>query len=414
MPKYSLKSSVAASTGSLISTVLTSNPARSQSNAVTETNSSGTSTANNSSVPVISTPVMIGIVTVGSLAIVAVLLFFLKARSSIKGDQQSKQLVSENDQMLHQRNFEKITQIANQTKKRNLDEFSSPEFMAFSKIKGSIAKSIDGYTNLDQLVASLEVAIATQKSYSRIDSTEIRYRSSSQQQLYDFIDSLLNEEFDAARFKVQIEQKFQEILPLLKSDEGRLSLEAYTQEFIKIADNLLGVKLIRLFKTHQLDEFAALQNVANIISKLDTEDLSHPDNLGSLVAAKSDAFAKSGQIIGIEDRDDQSSTYTKMLQYMGLKSRYEDTYKSFQTLLSLLKQSDAHYKTISNIRSKYPAQSYQLPSEFTAELPGFALYQKYVDSLYLVASDQSNQYVDVETNPVSSADPAAQTLTGVN
>jgi hypothetical protein len=414
MSKYLPKSSVVIRIGSSIATVLASNPAQSQSGATTETNPTATSTANNSSATVISTPVIIGIGSVVGLAILSVLLFFLKSSKSVTGVSQSKQPVSENDQVLHQRNFEKITQIANQTKKRNLDEFSNPEFITFSRIKSSIAKSIDGYANFDQLVASLEIAIATQKSYSRIDSTEIRYRSSSQQQLYDFIDSLLTEEFDAAAFKVQIEQKFQEVLPLLKSEEGKLSLEAYTQEFIKIADHPLSIKLIRLFKTHQLDEFAALQNVANIISKLDIEDLSHPDSLLSLVAMKSDAFAKSGQIIGIAARDDQSETYAKMLQYMGLKSRYDDTYQSFQKLLSLLKQSDAHYKTIANIRTKYPPQSYQLPTEFTAELPGFALYQKYADSFHLIVSDQSHQSIDIATNAGSSAERTAQILTGVN
>ncbi len=410
MPKYSLKSSVVVSIGSSIATVLASNPVRSQS----EPNPTTSSTATSSPAPTISTPIMIGIAAVGGLVILAVALFFLKSRKSVQGDQPSKQPVSENDVMLHQRNFEKITQIGNQTKKRNLDEFSSPEFMTFSKIKSSIAKSIDGYTNLDQLVTSLEIAIATQKSYSLIDSTEIRYRSSSQQQLYDFIDSLLTEEFDPVVFKAQIEQKFQEILPQLKSEQGKLSLETYTQEFIKITDHPLSVKLIRLFKTHQLDEFAALQNIANTISKLDTEDLSHPDNLNSLVAANSAAFAKSGQIIGIADRDDRAETYTKILQYMGLKSRHEDTYTSFQSLLSLLKQSDAHYKTIANIRAKYPPQAYQLPTEFTAELPGFALYQKYADSFYLIVSDQSNQSINAATKTGSNSEQAAQILTGVN
>jgi hypothetical protein len=363
-------------------------------------NSTSIGTGNNGSASytfVMSTPALIAIaVVVGGLALFPVVSLLLNSRKAAKLGKESflakfsnrfrKPQVLESDKFLHQRNFEKLAQITNQAENLNADKFGNTEFMVFFKIKSYIARSIDEYANLDDVIEMLGVAIDAQNSFSKIDSTESRYCSSSQQELYKFVNGLLSKDLDPTVFKDQIDRKLQEVLPLLKTEEGKVALEAYISEVSKISTNPLGVKLLLLFKKYQLDDYSTLRSVANTITQLESEDLLNLDSLLLLVMVKYDVFEKLGPIVGIEDKYNRPETYGKMLQYIGLKSRHETSYQKFQEFLLLLKQWEIHYKSIVNIRDKYSAKDYGLPKEFGAQLPGFGIYQKYKDSFNLISS----------------------------
>ncbi|WP_373542495.1 hypothetical protein [Chamaesiphon sp.] len=129
-----------------------------------------------------------------------------------------------------------------------------------------------------------------------------------------------------------------------------------------------------------------------------------------LVMVKYDVFEKLGPIVGIPEQYNRPETYSKMLQYIGLKSRHESSYQKFQEFLLLLQQWEIHYQTILNVRAKYAAKEYRLPKEFTDRAPGFALYQKYKESFHLIT-----QVVPAIATPqVKETIPAAPVLTGVN
>lgn len=300
------------------------------------------------------------------------------------GQRFQKPPVLESDSFLHQRNFEKLLQLSGQVESLNADKFGSTEFMAFFKIKSNIERAIDEYANLDESIEMLTVAIAAQNSFARIYSTESRYCSSGQQKLYAFVNSLLTQDLNSSEFKEQIELKLQEVLPLLKTEEGKIALQAYVREFGNISEHPLGLKLILLFKKHQLEDYSTLQTVSNTIDLLNSEDLLNSDGLLKLVMVKYDVFEKLGPIIGIQDKYNRPETYSKMLQYIGLKSRHGSTNQKFQEFLSTLKKWELHYKIINNIRQKYPAKDYQLPKEFTTEMPAVAIYHKYKDSFHLI------------------------------
>jgi hypothetical protein len=258
--------------------------------------------------------------------------------------------------------------------------------MIFFKIKSYIALSIDEYANLDEVIEMLKVAIDAQNSFARIDSTESRYCSSGQQKLYTFVNSLLTQRLDPAVFKEQIDRKLVEVLPLLKTEEGKVALAAYVTEIGKISEHPLGLKLILLFKKYQLDDYSTLRSVSNTINLLESEDLLNLDTLMLLVMVKYDVFEKLGPIVGIEEKYNRPETYSKMLQYIGLKSRHEASYQKFQEFLLLLKQWEIHYKSIGNVREKYSAKEYRLPKEFSDLVPGMSLYQKYKDSFHLITT----------------------------
>jgi hypothetical protein len=332
---------------------------------------------------------------VGGLALFPVVSLFLNSRKAAKLGQESllskfssrfrKPKVLDSDRFLHQRNFEKLAQITNQAENLNADKFGNTEFMVFFKIKSYVARAIDEYANLDEVIDMLTVAIGAQHSFLAIDSTESRYCSSSQQELYKFVNGLLTQDLEPTVFQAQIEQKLQEILPLLKTEEGKVALTTYVKEVSKISNNSLGLKLLLLFKKYQLDDYSTLRSVANTITQLESEDLLNLDSLLLLVMVKYDVFEKLGPIVGIEAQHNRPETYSKMLQYIGLKSRHEASYQKFKEFLLLLKQWETPYKSIVNVREKYSANEYRLPPDFNAEAPGMALYQKYKDSFHLIA-----------------------------
>ncbi len=258
--------------------------------------------------------------------------------------------------------------------------------MTFFKIKSYIARSIDEYANLDEVIEMLKVAIATQNSFARIDSTESRYCSSSQQQLYKFVNSLLTQDLETSVFQAQVSQKLEEVLPLLKTEEGKLALQAYAAEINHIAEHALGIKLILLFKKYQLDDYSTLRSISDTINLLDSEDLLNLDGLMLLVMVKYDVFEKLGPIVGIDEQFNRPETYSKMLQYIGLKSRHETSYQKFQEFLLLLKKWEVQYNSIVNVRQKYNSKEYHLPPEFSQEVPGLAIYQKYKESFHLISA----------------------------
>lgn len=377
----------------------TTNPAGTPSNSILKSGNDNTTTIGTANYTfVISTPIMIGVaVVIGGLALFPVISLLLNSKKAAQigkssflskfGDRFRKPQILESDKFLHHRTVEKLIQITNQAENLNADKFGNTEFMTFFKIKSYIARSLDEYANLDEVIELLKIAIDAQNSFSQIESTESRYCSSSQQQLYKFVNALLPQDVPPAEFTQQVEGKLAEVLPLLKTDEGKIALQAYVVEVCKISQHVLGRKLILLFKKYQLTDYSTLRSVSNTIALLDSEDLLNLDTLMLLVMVKYDVFEKLGPIVGIEEQYNRPETYSKMLQYIGLKARHESSYQKFQEFLLLLKQWEIHYQSVVNVRAKYSEKEYRLPKEFRDEVPGLKIYQKYKDSFHLITQE---------------------------
>lgn len=363
---------------------------------------------------VLSTPAMIGvIVVVGGIALFPILHLLLNSKkimafgrnSSLAKlfDKVQKPKVLESDEFLHQRNLEQLTVIAKKAESIHSEKFGNNEFTTLVKIESYIHRSIDEYAGLNDSVTMLEVAINAQNSFLTIEGSESRHCSSTQQELYNLVNTLLRQEIDPQDFNNQVNQKLTEVLPLLKTEEGKVALRAYATEIAKISQHPLGLKLLLLFKQYNFDDFSTLRSVTNTINQLKNEDLLNLDALLLLVMVKYDVFEKLGPIIGISDEYNRPETYAKMLQYMGLKANHQSSYGKFNEFLALIKKMGVHYQTVVNVRKKYENGEHRLPKNFTTEIPSTDLYHKYKESLTLIMPTVSKASVSVkvdENNPV--------------
>jgi hypothetical protein len=375
---------------------------------------------------VLPTPAVIALVViVGGLALFPIITLLLNSKKALKADRNSflakltdrfqKPRALESDEFLHQRAFEKLTAIAGKAENIHAEKFGGGEFATFVKIKSYVARAIGEYAGLDNSIEMLNVAISTQNSFTVIDGSESRHCSSAQQELYKFVNGLLAEEIDSADFKQQIDRKLQEVIPLLKTEEGKVALQTYTKEIGKISEHPLGLKLLLLFKQYQFDDYSILRGVANTIAQLGSEDLLNLDGLLLLVMVKYDVFEKLGPIIGISDEYNRPETYSKMLQYIGLKAGHEASYGKFQEFLLLIKEWGVYYQTIVNVRQKYNPKEFRLSKNFTGTVPGEELYKKYKDSLQHIESIEPAKSTAPKSTPTEKVvDPKAEVLVGMN
>jgi hypothetical protein len=387
-------------------------------NGSTSTNPTTTTTGNGSTTAVgssnvtfvLSTPLVIAtIVVVGGLALFPVVHLLLNSKKMLEfkrdsfwsklTDKFQKPRILESDEFLHQRNLDQLITIGNQAENIHAEKFGNSEFTAFVKIKSYINRSMGEYTGLDDILDMLNAAIGAQNSFLTIEGGESRHCSSTQQQLYKLVNKLLNEELDASDFTQQVNQKLAELLPQLKTEEGKIALQAYATEVGKVAQTPLGLKLLLLFKRYQFDDFSVLRGVNNTISELKNEDLLNLDSLLLLVMVKYDVFEKLGPIIGVSDEYNRPETYAKMLQYIGLKDKHEDAYQKFQAFLLLMKKWETYCKTVANVRQKYDPQQYRLPKSFATVIPATELYEKYKDSLPLITSVPSKSTATATVAP---------------
>ena len=62
---------------------------------------------------------------------------------------------------------------------------------------------------------------------------------------------------------------------------------------------------------------------------------------------------------------------------MGLVYRHETAYDDFSRLIKIINQWKKPYKSLLIIRKEYSVNQYKLPSEFTKDIPGIAIFKKY-------------------------------------
>ncbi len=336
----------------------------------------------------------------------ATILVFLLGKPIIKGFSEvfkhkyqenfGKPKVPEGSENLHARSLKEITRIGNQAEKINNEKFGNEEFLLLLRIKINMAKEADGYQGLGNCVDLLQAGIIAQKSFLRLEQTELRYRSRKQQEFDRYVAENLEGEIDEVRgspavlrrglsdkeaFVQKIEQKKTEILPLITTEEGRDAIDAYTKELYILGQYKLGLKLLSLFKQYELKDFSVLKNVSNIVDTFEGKDLVKSDDLVSPVLENYESFEKLGPIIGISAAESTPHAYAKILQVIGLTNRHGKAYLEFDQLVQLLKKWETPYKAIALVRKEYTEDKYSVPAEFKQDIPGWNTYQKYAEYL---------------------------------
>ena len=292
-----------------------------------------------------------------------------------------KPKVPEKAVTLHNKTFRELKTLANRVLRISDEKFGSEEFKMYIKLKKQVEQGVNEYKTIGQSIRYLEVAIAAQSSFLKLESTELRFRSRKQQEFYKFVTDTISEDLDKDAFRDKVKKKLGQVLPLLNSEQGRNALQSYLKEINEISQHDLGLKLYSLFKQYQLADFTILRTVSDITQQLDAQDLFQLKGLVVLVLEHYEVFEKLSPIIGVSEEEHDPETYAKMLQYMGLVNRHSKAYQEFELLLTTLKKWEKPYKSLKLIREQYSASEYRIPPQFSTELPGVALYEKYKKQL---------------------------------
>ena len=292
-----------------------------------------------------------------------------------------KPKVPEGSVILHNRTLKEITVIGNNAEKINDDKFGNEEFKQLIQFNVNVAKKTEGYPELYKSVELLKAAIIAQKSFLKLESTELRYRSRKQQELYNYVADNLVKDIDKEAFAKQVKQKQAEVLPLINTEEGRGAIDAYVKEISVLSQYNLGLKLLALFKQYNLQDFSILKKVSDVIESLQAKELLSPKDLISSILEHYEAFEKLAPILGISEAESTATAYARVLQILGLINRHGKSYIQFEQLVELLKKWEKTYKNIAMVRQEYTSDQYQIPQEFKEDIPGINVYQKYAKYL---------------------------------
>jgi hypothetical protein len=322
----------------------------------------------------------------GTLVLGVLVALFIKAlrneKLSLKSPQVNfllKEKVAESDLRKHRTSLTNLKFLVQKAELLDSEKFQNNEFSMFSKIKTYIAHNVYEYTDLNIIVDLINVALDAQKSFASIYQIESQYHSKVQKEFYESVGTLLvDESIDRLHFKKLVLQQAEAVCLLIKSDEGKNAISTYAIEIAKVSDHDFGISLLRLFKKNHMSDYALIGKLGESIDRLEGTDLVDLDGLMLLVLEKSNVFDKIGAVLDLKEEANSPDTHRKVLQFIGLKKRYQASYAKFQDLLATVKEFHRYYQTISEIREKYPAKSYHLPVEFTVELPGLKLYNKYI------------------------------------
>lgn len=296
---------------------------------------------------------------------------------SLFGESFSRDKIPETAIALHDRSFQKITNLATKAERIDDEKFGKKEFVLYMQLRNKVAKGVNEYQQISQSIKYLEVAITASGSYLKIEQTELRYRSRRQQAFYQFVIDNITDDIDKNTFRDRVKNKLDEILPLINSDEGSSALKTYLVEINKISQHDLGLKLLALFKKYQLADFAILRKVSDIVEQINGQDVLSDKNLMAIILDNYDILENLAPIIGIAKENVKPETFIKILQYMGLVRRYEKAFQEFQELIKVLKQWQKPYQSLKLVREQYPAHQYRVPKEFSQKIPGLNTYQKY-------------------------------------
>ncbi|MDJ0844717.1 hypothetical protein [Crocosphaera sp.] len=185
----------------------------------------------------------------------------------------SKEPVSESALFLHNREMTDLKVFAKTAQAIDNEKFGQEEFLVFVKMQYLLRKGINEYQGLYESLQLLKVAIEAKDCFISIDQAELRYRGIKQQEFYNFVESLLKDHEDTAEFREQVHIRLADVLPQIKTEEGRTALQNYAKYLDQLSDNELGLKLLARFKAYQLGDYSILRVISEMIQGLGKRDL---------------------------------------------------------------------------------------------------------------------------------------------
>lgn len=292
-----------------------------------------------------------------------------------------KEEIPESTQSIYRDYFNSLKNVSVMVKAVDNERFTSQEFVNFLTINYQLEENSGSYEGLKDSIDLLRVALETKESFLKIEATETRYFSYAQQEFYEYVFVLLQKNYNKEEFQELVERKLTDIIPKIKSDEGKAAIQDYFHCLEIVCKDQLGLKLLYLFKQYDLSNFALLRTVGEIADTFYDKNLDSLKEFMVVVQVNVDIFLKLGQIIQVADSKNKPETYALMLQYIALKNRHGKSFGQFQSLLGLLRDWEKYYNPLIAIRQEYPPEEFKQPIIFKEEIPGLGIYDKYESHL---------------------------------
>ncbi|MGK7942209.1 MAG: hypothetical protein AB4062_19040 [Crocosphaera sp.] len=292
-------------------------------------------------------------------------------------DKLSKKQVSESALFLHNREMTDLQVFAKTAEAIDNEKFGKEEFLVFVKMQYLLRRGINEFAGLYESLQLLKVAIDAKDCFISIDQTELRYRGTKQQHFYKFVERLLEDHEDKAAFREQVQMRLADLIPQVKTEEGRTALQSYAKNLDQLSENELGLKLLSLFKAYELADYSILRVISEMIQSLGKRDLLDFKGLVALVRVNYDVFEKLRDIIGLSERQSTPETYTIMIQFIALSNRHAISYMKFDDLIKVMRKWFKPYYAMIGIREEHPPTEYKQPKEFKEPIPGLEIYEKY-------------------------------------
>ena len=289
----------------------------------------------------------------------------------------SKEEVSESARFLHNREMTDLKVFAKTAEAIDNEKFGNDEFLVFVKMQYLLRRDMNEYQGLYGSLQLLKVAIDAKDCFIAIDQTELRYRGSKQQDFYKFIEVLLKDHENKTAFREQVHMRLADLLPQVKTEEGKTALQSYAKYLDQLSDNELGLKLLSLFKTYDLADYSILRIISDLIQSLGKRDLLDFKGLVSLVMVNYELFEKLRDIIGLSPGQSTPETYTLMIQFIALSNRHAISYLKFDDLIKVMRKWFKPYQSVMGIRQEHSPNKYKQPQEFKESIPGLEIYNKY-------------------------------------
>ncbi len=282
---------------------------------------------------------------------------------------------------LYRDSLNQLRNVAAIAKTIDNEKFSSKEFIFFLSINHQVNQNLGEYQGLKNSIDLLRVALETKDCFLKIEAIETRYRSYSQQDFYNYVFELLEQDMSKDEFKQRVQTKLVEVISKVKTEEGKSALQSYCNQLDLLSEDELGLRLLLLFKQYHLTDFSLLRHVAEIADSFYDKSLEVLKEFTVIVQVNAELFLKLGKIIQVPESQNQRHTYALILQYIALRNRHQKAYAQFQQLIQVLKNWQKFYDPIRAIRKEYPANEYKQPPLFQQEIPGLTIYKKYQDYL---------------------------------
>lgn len=295
-----------------------------------------------------------------------------------------RELIPEETISLHDSTLEELKKYAPLVEGLDNAKFGNAEFILLLRIKSYFLKGTGHYAGLSEPNEMVHAAFEAKDSFLKIEQTEFQFRSYKQQDYYEEIFKLLEQNMTKVRFEQKVQVLAENTMQNLKTQEGVDAIRSYSQELKKLSyEHQLGLRLLYLFKKSELSDFSVLQKLSNLVNALKKEDLNDMKRILVQVKLNYTAFEKLGRIVGITGKNNTPETYAKIIQHIALTEKHKESYIQFQQLLFHLRKWENVYNTLTTLREEYPSKSYKQPKSFRETIPGTPLYKKYQPWLVL-------------------------------